>query len=237
MRRLVVLLAAALALPQAGLAAAPAQKAKNPSPPKELPALSSPIAFSKDETAKLHAGKAILKDAPDFPLQKTSDNSWVAAALVPQDAEAAAGLLLDFQKQPEIFSKLKDIAVTPLGESRYRIVSTVQAGWFSFRYTTLWEYDAKEQLAAFSLDTSEENDFEEYRGYWKFIPQPDGKTLILYSIRTKTKNNPFSFIEDAESRKEMPKTLEEFKTALAAAAEKPETKTKEGYVPLFRSQE
>ena len=157
----------------------------------------------------------MLKLAQQPSLEKYCDNPWLAAILVPQDSQDAAGLLLDFQRHLQIFPQLKDIAITPLGESRYRIWSRVKAGIFQFRFTTLWEYQAKEHLASFDLDPEEKNDFEQYKGFWKFLPQPDGKTLILYSIRTKTPDNPLAFLEEQASRKEMPKTLEEFKKALS----------------------
>ncbi len=180
----------------------PAATVEKPEPPS----LVSPIALSKEDNQRLRAGKTLLK--------QDAGKAWVAMALVSQDAHAAAGLLMDFQKHTEIFPKLRDIAVTPLGESRYRLRSKVQAGPFSFAFTTLWQYDAATFTATFDLDKEQQNDFETYKGYWKFVPQEQEKALILYSIKTRTKNNPLAFLEDVESRKEMTRTLGELKTAL-----------------------
>ena len=182
----------------------------------ELPTLDSPIAFSKDEDARLQSGKAILKEVQNSPFKAYCDNAWIAVTLLKHDCQESAGLLMDFQRHPSIFPKLKDISVAPLGESRYRITSLVKAGFFQFHFTTLWAYDSEQFLATFRLDTEEQNDFEEYRGFWKFVPQPNEKSLVLYSIRTKTVGNPLAFLEDQESRKEMVKTLEEFQKAVAA---------------------
>ncbi len=181
----------------------PAATVEKPEPPS----LVSPIALSKEDNQRLRAGKIQLKQ---------DGKDWVAIALVAKDAYTAAGLLMDFQKHTEIFPKLRDLAVTPLGESRYRLRSKVQAGPFGFAFTTLWRYDAQTFTATFDLDKEQQNDFEVYKGYWKFVPQEQDKTLILYSIKTRTKNNPLAFLEDAESRKEMTRTMGEFTAALAA---------------------
>lgn len=185
----------------------------------DIPPLESPVAFSQEEISRLQSGKALLKKVPDSVFKMNSDNDWIAAALLKHDCQESAGLLMDFQRHPAIFPKLKDITVTPLGESRYRIASVVKAGLFQFRFTTLWSYQSEQFLATFQLDEEEKNDFEKYQGFWKFVPQPDGKSLVLYSIRTKTLDNPLAFLEDQESRKEMVRTLEEFQKAIAA--EKP----------------
>ncbi len=163
------------------------------------------------------AGFPVLKEIPDSPLLACSGNPWTAAILVKSAPLACAGVLLEFQKHPRIFSKVKETTVAGLGESRYRVFTRVRAGLFQFRYTALWAYQAKDNLARFDLDPEEKNDFLEYRGGWKFIPQRDNSTLILYSIRTKTKNNPLPFLEEGAARDEMPKTLEEFKKALVTS--------------------
>lgn len=173
----------------------------------DAPLLDSPIALSKNNSVRLLAGKTLLIEAAG------SDES-VAATLVSAEPQEAAGLLMDFQQHPRIFPKLKDIKITPLGESRYRIGSVVKTGPFTFRFTTLWTYKPAQWTATFDLDPEETSDFEEYKGYWKFVPQKDEKTLILYSIKTKTKDNPLSFLEDMQSHKEMLVTLGEFKKAL-----------------------
>ena len=160
------------------------------------------------------AGKSLLIQTTNSPFHSFCDNDCIATMLVAAEPQDAAGLLMDFQRHTQIFPKLKDIKITPLGESRYRLISLVKAGPFSFHFTTLWTYYPNECLATFDLDPEESSDFEQYKGFWKFVPQKDGKTLVLYSIKTKTKDNPFSFIEDARSRKEMLNTLGEFKKAL-----------------------
>ncbi|HRZ87171.1 MAG TPA: hypothetical protein P5287_05080 [bacterium] len=181
--------------------------------------------LSKQEKEQLKKGEIVLKEAKPHYLKQYSNSPWIAISYFNQTPTELAGYILDFQQYTNMFPKVKDLVITPLGDSRYRLKYTVASGLFTFRYTIIMTYVPADNMIWWDLDPEHPGDFSAYKGYWKFIPEGN-KTMAVYSISPIAKLPVPDFMQQDGAKNEMPVTVKEVKDWIREATKPIEKRKK-----------
>jgi len=118
-----------------------------------------------------------------------------AAVIFNQTPEQTWNLLYRTEDQAKYLKELEEAKVIAKSPVRDTIEFRVKAAFMTFLYRVNHTFDRPGLHFWWALDPSFKNDLVDLRGYWRFYPYGQGKTLARYGSTVSLKNVP-AFIED-----------------------------------------
>lgn len=154
--------------------------------------------FSQDEIKRLSEGKAVIK-----PLPKSRQNGFYGGAgfsLVDAPVDVVWKALEDWKAYPEIFPKT--LSAEEISRKGGRSLIKIQLGYkiLNVQYHMAITRDWDTKTVTFNLSNSQAHDIDSTKGYWKLMPQADGRTLVAYAVAVQVPNGIVVFLGDKVER-------------------------------------
>ena len=158
----------------------------------------SALDFSQDEIRRLSEGKAVIK-----PLPKSRQNGFYGGAgfsLVDAPIDVVWKALEDWKAYPEIFPKT--IGAQEISRKDGRSLIKVQLGYkiLNVQYHMAISRDWDTKTITFNLSSGQAHDIDSTKGYWKLMPQADGRTLVAYTVAVQVPHGIVAFLGDKVER-------------------------------------
>ncbi|MEN6474031.1 MAG: hypothetical protein ABFD81_08460 [Syntrophaceae bacterium] len=118
-----------------------------------------------------------------------------AAVVFNQTPEQTWNLLYHTEDQAKYLKELEEAKIIAKNPLKDTIEFRVKAAFLTFVYRVNHNFDHAGMNFWWALDPTFKNDLTDLRGYWRFYPYGQGKTLARYGSTVSLKNVP-SFIED-----------------------------------------
>jgi hypothetical protein len=118
-----------------------------------------------------------------------------AAVIFNQTPEKTWNLLYRTEDQAKYLKELEEAKVIAKSPLQDTIEFRVKAAFLTFIYRVNHTFDKQGLNFFWGLDPSFKNDLIDLRGFWRFYPYGQGKTLARYGSTVSLKNVP-GFIED-----------------------------------------
>ncbi|WP_143023474.1 hypothetical protein [Nitrosomonas ureae] len=127
----------------------------------------------------------------------TSQHSGLieAAVIFNQTPEQTWNLLYRTEDQIKYLKEIKAIKVIAKNPQQDTIEFKVKVAFLAFSYRVNHTFDNSDLNFFWTLDTTFNNDLLELRGFWRFYPYGQDKTLARYGSLVSLKNVP-TFIEN-----------------------------------------
>jgi ribosome-associated toxin RatA of RatAB toxin-antitoxin module len=136
--------------------------------------------FTPSEIQNLSDGKLIRK-----PLKNSCQNGFYGGAgfaIINAPLDVVWKTLENLKAYPEIFPKT--LAAKEVSRKANRTLIEVLVGYkiLSIKYHITLSRDWDNKTITFNLAENMPHDIDAARGYWKLIPQNDGRTLVAYAV-------------------------------------------------------
>ncbi len=147
------------------------------------------VKLTSDEIRKLSQGKLVI-----HPMKGSRKNSVIAGtsfALINAPPDIVSRAFQDLSAWPSIFHNTDSVRLVKVRGNKRTVKMTLGNKYITVKFfLNLVSYrDAME--FAYAVDKSRPNDIEESRGWLRLIPQPGGRTLVVFSTFAKV---PFGML-------------------------------------------
>ena len=145
-----------------------------------FPASLSALEFTSSELSALSAGKLVCK-----PLSTSRQNGFYGGtgfALVDATPEVIWRFLEDWRAYPDAFPRTVEVKEVSQKERSSLVRMRLGYKLLSVKYFLSVDRDWNQKTITFNLAKSRPHDIHATRGYWRLLPQPDGRTLVAYGI-------------------------------------------------------
>ena len=172
------------------------------------------VDFSPREIESLSAGKVVRK-----PLPNSRQNGFYGGAgfaIIDAPPEVVWKALEDFEVYPKIFPRTVEAKEVSRKGDRSLIRFLIGYKILSVKYHVTVSRDWESKTVKFYLAKNKAHDTNTTHGYWKLLPQPDGRTLVAYAVALQVPVGIVTFLGDkAEKSLErsligLPKYLKKF---------------------------
>ena len=172
------------------------------------------VDFSPREIESLSAGEVVRK-----PLPNSRQNGFYGGAgfaLIDAPPEVVWKALEDFEVYPKIFPRTVEAKEVSRKGDRSLIRFLIGYKILSVKYHVTVSRDWESKTVKFYLAKNKAHDINTTHGYWKLLPQPDGRTLVAYAVALQVPVGIVTFLGDkAEKSLErsvigLPKYLKKF---------------------------
>lgn len=156
------------------------------------------LEFTGQEVARLAEGKMIRK-----PLPRSRQNGFYGGAgfaVIDAPPETVWAALSDYGSYPEIFPRTVEAKeISRKGEDS---LIRVRMGYkiLNIQYHLVTSRDWNNRTLRFTLEKSKPHDIRSTRGYWKLLPQEDGRTLVAYAVAVQVPVGIVAFLGDSVER-------------------------------------
>jgi len=142
--------------------------------------------LSKEQIKKLDKGEFI------FLTKGSSKNALVQAVIVfNKSPEVTWNLLAKSEDQVKFLKELKTTKVIYKKPNENDVEFLVKVAFIKKLYRVIHKFDKNKLYMHWALDSSfKKNDVEALKGYWKFYPYKNGKTLARYGTLFTLKGVP-----------------------------------------------
>jgi ribosome-associated toxin RatA of RatAB toxin-antitoxin module len=156
------------------------------------------IEFSKSDLKQLSEGKPVLK-----PLPKSRTNGFYGGAgfsLIDAPVDVIWKALEDWQAYPHIFPRT--IFAEEVSRKAGRSLIKILLGYklLSVQYYVTVERNWDKKTITFNLSNGQPHDIDSTKGYWKLMPQPDGRTLVAYAVAVQVPAGIVAFLGESVER-------------------------------------
>jgi hypothetical protein len=143
----------------------------------------SALELNQAELARLAAGEEIVKPAADAG----RNGIYGGTSLILIDAEPAEiqAAIEDTASYPSIFPMFLSVEI--VGKLGQKSIVRMSQGTpvFSLIYHVLVSRDQATHTTRFRLVGTLPHDIDDVVGFWRLFPQPDGRTVVVYSVRAR----------------------------------------------------
>lgn len=136
--------------------------------------------FTAQEKADLKAGKMIRRPLTDTRKKGFYGGTGWTVIDAPMDVIWKA--ILDWESYPEAFPKTLDVREVSRKDDRRLIQMELGHKLIRLRYFVEVDFDFDGRRIAFRMLDDRPHDIDDSRGYWRFFPQKNGKTLVAYVV-------------------------------------------------------
>jgi hypothetical protein len=194
--------------------------------PAELVKAGAVQGLSASDWKKLEAGEIVILKEMD----RKENKAFIQSALIFQKPiEEVHGLLTRTERQEEYLPHLDRAILIKREGNRDNIEFLLHFSFIDIRYQVKHYYgEPGEYRMSWALNPDFKNDLAQLEGYWKFYRLDKSRTLARYGTLVKVGRLIPKFIEDALSRKDIPKSLGQLKKWVESGGTwtKPEYKQK-----------
>lgn len=150
------------------------------------------VEFSPDELKALSDGKIVRK-----PLKNSCQDGFYGGAgfaVIDAPVDVVWRALGDWRAYPKMFPKT--VSVDEVSRKSNRSLLKVLLGYkiLSLSYHVSIDRDWDSKTLTFGLAESMPHDINGARGYWKLIPQKDGRTLVAYAVSIRIPSGVVTFL-------------------------------------------
>ena len=177
--------------------------------PAELVKAGAVQGLSAQDWKKMEAGEiVILKE-----MRKDEGKAFIQCALIFQKPiEEVHRLLTRTERQEEYLPHLDQAVLVKREGNRDTIEFLLHFSFIDIRYQVNHYYgEPGEYRMSWALNPAFKNDLAQLEGYWKFYRLDKSRTVARYGTLVKVGRLVPKFIEDALSRKDLPKSLGQLK--------------------------
>jgi ribosome-associated toxin RatA of RatAB toxin-antitoxin module len=170
--------------------------------------------FTPTEIEKLSSGGLVRKH-----LKNSRQNGFYGGAgfaLINAPVETVWKALGNWSDYPKIFPKTVDTKEVSRKDDKSLIKVLLGYKILSIKYYITLTRDWNAKTIRFDLAENLPHDIDDARGYWKLIPQKDGRTLVAYAVSIRVPAGIVTFLgEEAEKSLErnvigLPKFLKKY---------------------------
>jgi ribosome-associated toxin RatA of RatAB toxin-antitoxin module len=136
--------------------------------------------FTPGEIKKLTDGKLIRK-----PLKNSCQNGFYGGAgfaIIDAPVEVVWKALADWRAYPQMFPKTVDASEVSRKNDQSLVKVLLGHKILNIKYHIAVSRDWNKKTISFKLADAMPHDIDGARGYWKLIPQKDGRTLVAYAV-------------------------------------------------------
>jgi len=153
---------------------------------------------------KLDSGEIIFSTSDSKGQNK---NSLIQAVVVfDKTPQQTWGLLHKTENQDKYLKEIDDIDVIEKSELVDKLEFKLKVAWLTYVYRVIHRFDETQLYLCWGLDETFKSDLTDLRGYWKFYPYGNGKTLARYGSNVAIKNIP-SWVEGMFKKNGVKKSL------------------------------
>ena len=155
----------------------------------------SAIDFTENEFKNLADGKTVRK-----PLPQSRQNGFYGGAgftLIDAPADVVWKALEDWRAYPKIFPRTVDAKEVSRKDNRSLVKMLLGYKILSIEYHITLIRDEKNKTFTFKLAGNQAHDIDSTKGYWKLMPQKDGRTLVAYAIAVQVPSGIVAFLGDS----------------------------------------
>ena len=150
------------------------------------------IEFTDQEMKNLAEGKTVRK-----PLPESSQNGFYGGAgftLIDAPVDVVWKALSDWKAYPTIFPRT--VEATELSRKNNRSLIKIRIGYkvLNIEYHMDVIRNEEGKTITFNLDGNKPHDIDSTKGYWKLMPQADGRTLVAYAVAVKVPAGIVAFL-------------------------------------------
>ena len=156
------------------------------------------IEFSPSEVESLTAGKVVRK-----PLPNSRQNGFYGGAgfaIIDAPVEVVWKALKDWEAYPKIFPRTVEAREVSRKGDRSLVRFLIGYKILSIKYHVSVSRDWETKTVKFNLAKNQAHDVNITRGYWKLLPQPDGRTLVAYAVALQVPAGIVNFLGDKAER-------------------------------------
>lgn len=138
------------------------------------------IDFSKEEMKSLAEGEIVRK-----PLPQSRQNGFYGGAgftLIDAPVDVVWKALSDWKSYPDIFPRTVEAKEISRQENRSLLRILLGYKILSIKYHMTVTRDWDKRTVTFKLASNQPHDIDSTKGYWKLMPQADGRTLVAYAV-------------------------------------------------------
>jgi len=195
--------------------------------PAELVKAGAVQGLSAQDWKKMEAGEiVILKE-----MRRDEGKAFIQSALIFQKPiEEVHGLLTRTERQEEYLPHLDRAVLVKREGNRDIIEFLLHFSFIDIRYQVKHYYgEPGEYRMSWALNPDFKNEIAQLEGYWKFYRLDNTRTLARYGTLVRVGRLVPKFIEDALSRKDIPKSVGQLKKWVESGGtwRKPEYKKSE----------
>jgi hypothetical protein len=156
------------------------------------------VEFSPSEIETLTSGKVVRKPLPNS--RKDGFYGGAGFAIIDAPVEVVWKALEDWDAYPKIFPRTVDVKEVSRKGDRSLIRFLIGYKILSIKYHVTVSRDWEKKTVSFELAKNQAQDINKTRGYWKLLPQPDGRTLVAYAVALQVPAGIVTFLGDKMER-------------------------------------
>ncbi len=157
------------------------------------------VEFTPSELEELSAGKLIRK-----PLPNSRQNGFYGGAgftIVDAPVEVVWKAIVDWDVYPQIFPRTMEAKEVSRKGDKSLVRILIGYKILTVKYHIIVSRDWDTKTITFNLAENRAHDLTETRGYWRLLPQPDGRTLVAYVVAVQVPPGIVTFLGDSMERK------------------------------------
>ncbi len=157
------------------------------------------------QKATLAAGESVLTKT----ISRSGDQRALieVAVVYNQPVEEVWRLLSNTENQLKYIDELKDLKVINKKPTEDNIEFIVKFFFMDITYRVIHKFDHANYYMHWGIDPNFDNSIRDLRGFYRFYPYGEGKTLSRYGTRVTVINLIPRFVEDYLIKKNLPKAL------------------------------
>lgn len=179
-----------------------------------ISALAEAIELTPKEVESLTTGDVVRRPLPSS--RKNGFYGGTGIAIIDAPVDVVWKALEDWEAYPKIFPRT--VEAKELSRKGDRSLVRILLGYkvLSVKYHITISRDWANKTISFELAKNQSHDINATRGYWKLLPQPDGRTLVAYAVVVQVPPGIVAFLgESTEKSMErcvigLPKYLKKF---------------------------
>ncbi len=173
--------------------------------------------FGHDGLKGLDNAQKVILSSGESVLTKTISRSGVKRALIEvavvfnQPIDEVWKLLSNTENQIKYIEELKDLKIIKKAPVEDNIEFMLEFFYIDITYRVIHKFDHANYYYHWGLDPNFDNSIQDLRGFYRFYPYGEGKTLARYGTRVSVVKLIPRFIEDFLIKKNLPKALASMK--------------------------
>jgi hypothetical protein len=137
--------------------------------------------FTLRELELLKKGKIVKRPLTSKLIREKKLIGGTSFLIINKDARLIMATIQSYRKHPQIFPRTLEVRLVSRLNNKDLVFVKQGNKWINISYYVLYTYHPREFKISWRLYHRRPHDLDDTWGYWQFIPQPNGSTLVVYA--------------------------------------------------------